>query len=229
VEADVDGYALFGLDAGGYEPDRVTAATAKGLLGMAVGDHWQPPVRRPPHEGSEFTATAAAVRGLKRYGHAEDKAKIDRQIAAARGWLVKTTAKDTEDRVFKLLGLAAAEATADEIAVAAKDLLAAQRTDGGWGQIESLASDAYATGSALFALRTAGGLAADAPAYRKGLRFLLGTQLDDGTWHVRTRSRPAQRYFETGFPHGTDQFISCAATAWATAALAVAEPTATAK
>ncbi|MCU0704575.1 MAG: hypothetical protein MUF18_11415, partial [Fimbriiglobus sp.] len=94
--------------------------------------------------------------------------------------------------------------------------------DGGWAQNDLRFSDAYATGSALFALHTAGGVNSKDPAFVRGLRFLLGTQLDDGTWHVRTRSRPVQVYFESGFPHGKDQFISCAATGWATAALALA-------
>jgi hypothetical protein len=49
---------------------------------------------------------------------------------------------------------------------------------------------------------------------------LLRTQLEDGTWFVRSRAFGFQRYFDAGFPHGTDQFISAAATAWATIALA---------
>jgi hypothetical protein len=46
--------------------------------------------------------------------------------------------------------------------------------------------------------------------------------LPDGSWLVRSRSRPFQTYFETGFPHGKDQWISSAATGWATTALALA-------
>ena len=57
-------------------------------------------------------------------------------------------------------------------------------------------------------------------AYRKGVRFLLDTQLEDGSWYVRTRAIPVQLYFDSEFPHGQDQFISAAATNWATMALA---------
>ena len=71
------------------------------------------------------------------------------------------------------------------------------------------------------ALRAAG-VATTAAAYRKGVDYLLRTQLQDGTWFVRTRAFPVQRYFETGFPHGVSQFISTAATGWATIALAYA-------
>jgi len=37
---------------------------------------------------------------------------------------------------------------------------------------------------------------------------------------VRSRGFGFQPYFETGFPHGRDQFISAAATSWAVMALA---------
>src|SRR5215813_1842677 len=47
------------------------------------------------------------------------------------------------------------------------------------------------------------------------------TQLEDGSWYVRTRASPIQPYFESGFPHGRDQWISAAATNWATMALAL--------
>jgi len=56
-------------------------------------------------------------------------------------------------------------------------------------------------------------------AYKRGVQFLLNTQLEDGSWYVKTRSIPIMPYFESDFPHGRDQFISAAATNWATLAL----------
>ena len=50
--------------------------------------------------------------------------------------------------------------------------------------------------------------------------YLLETQLEDGTWFVRSRGFAFQPYFDTGFPHGRNQFISAAATSWAAIALA---------
>ena len=47
----------------------------------------------------------------------------------------------------------------------------------------------------------------------------MNTQLEDGSWHVRSRCIPFQPYFESGFPHGHDQWISVAATNWASMAL----------
>jgi hypothetical protein len=85
-------------------------------------------------------------------------------------------------------------------------------------------SDAYATGSALAALRRAAGMSRTDPVYERGLRWLLAHQLGDGSWHVRTRSEPIQSYYESGFPHGEDQFISITAIGWAATALALALP-----
>ena len=54
------------------------------------------------------------------------------------------------------------------------------------------------------------------------MAYLLKTQRADGTWYVKSRSKPFQPYYESGFPHEKDQFISIAASGWATAALALA-------
>ena len=85
-------------------------------------------------------------------------------------------------------------------------------------------SSAYATGKSLYALQTAGLPRSDA-AYQRAVKFLLNTQLEDGSWHVRTRAMAFQPYFDAGFPHSFDQWISAAGTSWATIALAqAAEP-----
>jgi hypothetical protein len=98
-----------------------------------------------------------------------------------------------------------------------------QRPDGGWAQTPYLASDAYATGQTLAALKEAGIPVTD-PAYRRGAEFLLKTQQGDGSWHVASRAPKFQPYFQSGFPHDHDQWISMSATAWATMALAYTLP-----
>ena len=113
-------------------------------------------------------------------------------------------------------------ASEKEIAAASWELLKAQRADGGWSQLDDGTSDPYATGSALFALNQVGGLKAETAAYQAGVKWLLNAQLPDGTWKVKSRSIPFQPYYESGFPHEKNQFISIAASGWATAALAVA-------
>ncbi len=127
-----------------------------------------------------------------------------------------------EDRTFRLLGLHWSGADGAAIQKAADDLVAQQRSDGGWPQTDDMASDAYATGQALVALHQTG-LATDATAYRRGAEYLTKTRLTDGSWLVATRSKPIQTYFESGFPHGKSQFISICGTSWATQALLLAE------
>src|SRR5205823_5771925 len=105
---------------------------------------------------------------------------------------------------------------------AARRLVAEQNPDGGWSQLLHMPSDAYATGESLVALQEAALLPISDRSIQRGIQFLLDTQLDDGTWHLKTRSTPIQPYIESGFPHGADQWISAAATNWATKAFALA-------
>ena len=95
-----------------------------------------------------------------------------------------------------------------------------QRPDGGWGQLAGLGSDAYATGQSLYALMEGGRMPAGDPTLRRGIEFLLRTQLADGSWHVRSRANPFQPPMDSGFPHGKDGWISAAGTSWAVMALA---------
>jgi hypothetical protein len=228
-QADTAGYALWALAAADYPPDETTAAVAEYLLLRHKDrDHWLNTSNRPPSEASPLTTTYVALYGLQSFATDGQLDRVAARTTQVRDWLVKTPAEDNEARVFRLLALKAASAPASEIAAAAKDLLSKQRSDGGWAQLDSgepaaaTESDAYATGSALVALHEAGELASDDAAYQKGIAYLLKTQLDDGSWHVVSRSKPFQPYYESGFPHGKDQFISCAASAWATWAMVLA-------
>jgi hypothetical protein len=69
-----------------------------------------------------------------------------------------------------------------------------------------------------------GGLDVSDGPFQKGVRFLLRTQFDDGSWYVRSRAWPFQPHFESEFPHGKDQWISAGGTAWATMALLLTQP-----
>lgn len=223
-QADTAGYALWTLELGGWKPDDTTAAVAEYLLRRDQDrDHWYTTANRPPSEASAFTTTYLAVRALQTFATPDQQDRVEERLCEASDWLARTPARDTEDHVFRLWALRRLDAGA-EARAAARELLAAQRPDGGWAQRDGMESDAYATGTALVALHEAGGLKPDDPAYRRGLRYLLGSQLGDGSWHVHSRSKPFQTYFESGFPHGKDQFISLAASGWATTALALALP-----
>ena len=177
---------------------------------------------RPPIESYDVTVTALSMRALQLFAPPSRRAEFDASVDRARAWLTQARAVDTEERAFRLLGLSWSRAAKEAVAAAAGDLLALQRADGGWAQTAAMGTDAYATGQALVALRESGSVDADAPAYRKGLEYLLRTQIDDGSWVVESRAVPIQAYFESGFPYGVNQWISAAATAWATIALALA-------
>jgi Squalene-hopene cyclase C-terminal domain len=222
-QADTAGHTLLTLELGGWKGDETTSAVVDYLLlrDKNLG-HWRSTSNRPPTEASPFTTTALALRGLKAFGSPEQKQRIDERVDAARAWLLKTTPKDNEDRVYRLWGLRFAAAEEDDIRQSVDDLQASQQKDGGWAQTAKLTSDAYATGSALAALHLAGKLSVDDSVYQRGLDFLIKDQKPDGSWHVRSRSKPFQTYFETGFPHEKDQWISCSASSWATAALLLA-------
>ena len=163
--------------------------------------------------------TALSIRGLSVYSPPGRQQETKARLARALEFLRQATPLDTQDESFKLMGLAWSKAPAPEIEAQARRLLSLQRTDGGWAQLPAMTPDAYATGQALYALRT-GGISPAAETYRNGAAYLLRSQLEDGTWLVRSRGFGFQPYFETGFPHGRDQFLSTAATAWAAMALA---------
>jgi squalene cyclase len=130
-----------------------------------------------------------------------------------------TRGRNTEERAFRVLGLVWSGAAPSTVEQAASEVTASQLADGGWAQEADMQSDAYATGEALVALEQSGaGSARD--AIRRGVEYLVRTQLVDGSWFVRSHSVPIQAYFESGYPHGADQWISAAASAWATTALA---------
>ncbi len=222
-QVDTAGYAMLTLELGGQKPDDVTEAVAGYLLKYQPNnDYWRTVSNRPPSEASNFTTTYLALRGLRVWGSKDQKDPIAKRVKATHGWLLKTLPKDTEDRVFRILAMKEASVEDNVIRVAAKSLLDSQRDDGGWSQLDGGLSDSYATGSALVALNRVGGLNAKDPDYLRGLGFLLRTQKADGSWMIKSRSKPFQPYYESGFPHGKDQFISAAASSWATAALATA-------
>jgi hypothetical protein len=214
-------YLLVGLSADGHPSDKATDAQALWLLRRQSPDgRWPVQTIRPPIESNDIEVTAMAMRALQLYAPEAKRAESARAVGRARNWLASAKGEVTEERAFRLLGLAWAEAETDMLKAAARELLALQRSDGGWSQEPSLESDSYATGEALTALRESGMAAADDPAVRRGVEYLLRTQLQDGSWYVKSRSVPIQAYFESGFPHGADQWISAAGTAWAVRALA---------
>lgn len=214
------GYGLWTFWDPARPGDDLTGAMADFLLKNQESDgSWDSNKGRPPLEGSAFTATTLALLGLESYLPGDRQAEAEAATERGLEWLRSATPATHEDRVFRLWGLWAFDADEAAWSVARDAVINSQRDDGGWSQTEEMESDAYATGQALFVLRLTG-LNPKDPTIRRGERFLVQTQLEDGSWKVETRARAFQTFFENGDPHGRSQFISTAGTCWAVAALA---------
>ena len=169
-------------------------------------------------EDGDFSRTAIAIRCLALYGFDARRTEFEARIQRAAAWLRAAEPRTTEDRNMQALGLKWAGAGNESIARLVQNMKGLQRSDGGWAQTPELASDAYATGQTLYTMHEAG-LPATDPVYRRGVAYLIRTQLDDGSWHVASRAAKFQPYFQSGFPFDHDQWISAMATGWAVMAL----------
>lgn len=214
------GYLFFGLHAERQPSSPVLDAYIYHL--MAIQDstgRWCNNLPRPPLQSGDIGATALVIFSLNNYAPPCWSAEAAERIDLARRWLWSVRPETTDERIYHLLGLHWAGSRSDQLEPLGKLLLNEQREDGGWGQLKSLDSDAYATGQALYALTTTGLLSKREPSFRRGLRYLLESQLPDGSWHVKRRAFPFQPTMDSGFPHGRDSWISAAGTSWAVMAL----------
>ncbi len=222
--SDNESFSLWAMAAARYPANAITDAMAVYVASCQRGDgSWRlGGISRPPFEDGVITHTAVAMRALQQYAWPARKDEFDQRVARARAFLLEAKAITTDDAAMQLAALGWAGLARDRLRVLAKALLARQHEDGGWSQTGRLASDAFATGQALWALRESGVLPASGAAYQRGVKYLLGTQGADGSWYVRSRSPKFQPYFQSGFPYDHDQWISSSATAWAVMALAPA-------
>ena len=217
--ADNNLYSVEALVRGGYTPNRITDFLAANLAASQGGDGgWHlPGYSRSPLQDSDFSRTAMALRALKTYGTPGRAEEMKQRMERGKQWLMHAEPVILEDMDMRLVGVAAAGAGAAELRKLAEPIIALQRSDGGWAQRQAFPSDAYATGMTVWALNEAGVMRPDA----KAVKFLLGTQSPDGSWHVTSRATKFQQYFESGFPYRHDQWISTMATGWAANALAL--------
>lgn len=213
-------YALWALDLADYTADATTEAMSAYILKTQKPEgYWTFQTNRPPLEASSAMCTVLCVYGLQLYGTEGQKSEITSSIDKAKTWLAAAPLDSMEDKGARLWGAKLLGENADVLEKSRAALLADQRADGGWPQLSTMTSDAYATGQALFILAETGLPTSDA-AYQRGVQFLLKTQGEDGSWLVETRSKPIQKFFDNGDPHGKHQFIVIPATSWALAALA---------
>ncbi len=220
------GYLLWSFELGGVKKDQFTDAFVSYLLHHQKKEgNWDVQTNRPPSEESKIHTSYFAINYMNYYARGESiEKKVKEATEKSRSWILGSKPYSQEDFNGKLKALIALDAPAQEIKKARQDLLQRQQEDGGWAQLPEMESDAYATGQTLYTLITSiGSSERDAEfvkAIKRARSYLISTQKDDGSWFVKSRSKPIQKFFDNGDPHGKDQFISISATSWATAALA---------
>ena len=179
---------------------------------------WFAGLRRPPVNESQTTDAAWIIMALE--GETGPDAPESQRVALAKAvaWLDAAQERDLhQDKAFKVLLGVRAGKPRDELQPTIDELLALQRADGGWSQtVPEPKSDAFATGQTLYVVALAG-CTADQPEIKRGIDFLVATQLPEGSWPMISRSSP------DGSAGGSAKLltpITCAASSWATLSLA---------
>ncbi|CAN5269306.1 hypothetical protein BH23VER1_BH23VER1_13100 [soil metagenome] len=211
-------YSLWALEIAGRNSDAVTDALKSYLVTNQKEDgRWQVPAgHRPPLGESNAMATFLAAYYMGEFSSSEENPEVAEAIEQSMDWIAQSDPKSQEDLNAKLW--AASETGAEATEELRHAIFAVQKRDGGWAQVPTMQSDAYATGQTLYILDETG-TPNDHPAVVRGVTFLLDTQKEDGSWFVETRAEPVQKFFDNGDPHGKHQFICIPATSWAVAAL----------
>ena len=172
--------------------------------------------RPPPVFESDEVVTVLAESALAPHVPAADlkeKSEIRDSREKAAAWLVKTKPTETTQALgVRLFADARAGKSAKELQLTIDRLLALQNKDGGWGQVKDDASDAYATGQALYFLRLAG-VKPDRSEVERGVSYLVTTQKEDGSWPMKSRAHPGEKPFTNPVP------ITYFGSAWATMGL----------
>jgi hypothetical protein len=178
-------------------------------------------LRRPPINESQTTDAAWIIMALE--GETAPDAPESQRAALQKAiaWLDAAKPFDLhQDKVMKVLLGARAGKPREAMQTTIDELLALQRTDGGWSQtVPEPKSDAFATGQTLYVLSLAG-YTAERPDIKRGIDFLVATQMPDGSWPMISRSTP------DGSPGSSKLLtpITCASASWATLGLARLAP-----
>jgi von Willebrand factor type A domain len=186
-----------------------TSATVFGVLGLAYGDeatgattdpdllkgldfllkHQQAdgaiPVDRPepPLLQGDFMTTANTLVALDwAKAHSNDP-KYQLAASHAVAWIAAGQPESTQDKVFKILALTR-DGSPDQkklVWPVVEQLASEQQKDGGWKErAQQDGSNALATGQVLYAFKQAG-VSVQSGAFRRGVAYLLKTQVDDGS------------------------------------------------
>jgi squalene cyclase len=198
------------------KPDAESQKGLKALFGTIKSEQtengsWSAwPETRPPLFGSSdesLTALATlAILPMADAGDADAKAVRDRAVK----WLSETKSDDDPQSVaLRLILWIKLQRPAKEWTPLVHRIKERQNKDGGWSQTKEMASDAWATGQALYALAHAG-VKSDDDVVSRGRAFLVKTQSDDGSWPMESRpTKPGAKGASNLIP------ITGAGAAWA--------------
>jgi hypothetical protein len=168
------------------------------------------PETRPPIFGSsdESLTLLATLAVLPVAAAGDEAAKAVRDKAIH--WLAETrTDDDPQSIALRLVLWIRLQRPEKEWQPLVQRIKGRQNADGGWGQNKEMASDAWATGQALYALAHSGVKSED-PAIRRGHAFLIRSQLADGSWPMTSRpTKPGGEGSKSRIP------ITGAGSAWA--------------
>ncbi|MDE0959979.1 MAG: terpene cyclase/mutase family protein [Planctomycetota bacterium] len=164
-----------------------------------------PPFESDDHFGVTLAAVAAGV--LPQSYRETDGAAAG--IQRLRGWLRDHPPRNLHHKGMMLWAASGLVGLVEDETQQkwSRELLAAQRPDGGWRLVdvgagkwkrseeiaEKLPSDAYATAFSIFALRQAG-IAVDQTQLQRGLQWLRSSQRESGRWFSRSPKRDGKHY-----------------------------------
>jgi hypothetical protein len=180
---------------------------------------------RPPLETGEIHLTAVCIRAIQLYAPKTKAQLVEELVGRSRHFIEQARPNQRQELAFQLLGLHWCGSSQELQMRVVERIKATQNADGGWSQLATMKSDAYATGQMLYALYESGMTKPVDEIYQNGMAFLLKRQDPSGAWILDTRAYPLQPFINSDFPpHDENQFISAAATNWATLALLNALP-----
>jgi len=228
------GYGLWALKLAEHPPDETTTAMVnyllkiQGVVRLKEGKpskltelddgRWIASCRRAPMQASVIGDTVLSLMGIHHYATDKQQPRAKKAKLGAEKWLASAKLLNQQDRLWRLWGLHHLHADEDAKRSLQADILNTQQDDGGWGETIDRPSEPFSTGQTIYMLCRTGTSPAD-PALVRGCAFLMNSQYPDGSWLFESHVKPVQPFFDNGDPHGKNQFISVAATAWATSAL----------
>jgi hypothetical protein len=175
------------------KPDTVSQEGMKLLLKTVQSEQtedgsWSAwPETRPPMMGeSDESMTALATLALMPAAEAGDRSA---RAARDKGvqWLAETkTDNDPQSIAMRLVLWRRLGRPAEEWEPLVLRIKERQNADGGWSQTKDMASDAWATGQALYAIAQAGSTS-HGPVIARAQAFLIRTQRPDGSWSMTSR------------------------------------------